>query len=50
MNIHGSGERKPVVMLTSSAVCVLCSTVRFLFLCSFVPVSLFGLAFFFFFF
>jgi len=29
MSIPGSGERKPVVMLTSSAVCVLCFTVCF---------------------
>ncbi|KAJ6980956.1 hypothetical protein NC653_024362 [Populus alba x Populus x berolinensis] len=49
MNIPGSGERKLVVILTSSAICVLCSTVRFLFLCSSVPISLFGLALFFFF-
>jgi hypothetical protein len=47
MSIPGSGERKPVVMLTSSAVCVLCFTVLFLFLCSSVAVSLFGLASFF---
>ncbi|KAJ6897921.1 hypothetical protein NC652_024673 [Populus alba x Populus x berolinensis] len=38
MNIPGSGES-----------CVICSTVRFLFLCSSVPISLFGLASFFFF-
>jgi len=47
MSIPGSGERKPVVMLTSSIVCVLCFTVLFLFLCSFVAVSLFDLALFF---
>ncbi|KAJ6978777.1 hypothetical protein NC653_027055 [Populus alba x Populus x berolinensis] len=44
MSIPGSRERKPVVMQTSSTVCVLCFTVWFLFLCSSVPVSLFGLA------
>ncbi|KAJ6962124.1 hypothetical protein NC652_000938 [Populus alba x Populus x berolinensis] len=38
MSIPGFGES-----------CVLCFTVRFLFLCSSVPVSLFGIASFFFF-
>ncbi|KAJ6880760.1 hypothetical protein NC652_033947 [Populus alba x Populus x berolinensis] len=47
MSIPSSGERKPVVVLTSSAVCVLCFTVRFLFLCSSILVSLFSLALFF---
>ena len=48
MSIPGSGERKPVVMMTSSAVRVLCFTIRFLFLCSSVLVSLFGIASYFF--